>query len=359
MRKSFLRKGVATCVAVLLCANMIAQENIFVEKTDMKNIMVGRSNFIPAEVIADKTARITLPLTEDVEVERWFGGELITTTESHYIGFQVLNENLDVEKEYKVFSIDECIGTRLIIEEQLDEEGNWVEISKETDIAELEFFLYMSEVHYSGSVAMSQTLFNDDDKYEIIVPVYGGEVVYQREGNTRTIYRNYIVTALKIVSETGETLFTLEAGENEFIAEGTSGEVVRVGNKRYLVVPIGRSIADNGNWLWDIESYRWYEICKESNSVNFVRETRYHSSMNITPTIVERDTQITITLDDESNVARELIITGVNGQLIDRRDIPTGENTIQVSAAMMRSGMYNFTLQKTGEILDNAKVIVK
>ena len=82
--------------------------------------------------------------------------------------------------------------------------------------------------------------------------------------------------------------------------------------------------------------------------------------MNIRPTVANRNELITITLNDEnSNTARELIITGVNGQLVDRRDIPAGENTVQVNAAMMRSGMYNFTLQKKGEIMDNGKVIVK
>lgn len=52
-------------------------------------------------------------------------------------------------------------------------------------------------------------------------------------------------------------------------------------------------------------------------------------------------------------------ITGVNGKLIERRTISAGENTFKVNAAMMRSGMYNFTLQKKGEFVDNSKVIVK
>ena len=42
-----------------------------------------------------------------------------------------------------------------------------------------------------------------------------------------------------------------------------------------------------------------------------------------------------------------------------RVKLTDGENTVQVNAAMMRSGMYNFTLQKKGEIMDNGKVIVK
>lgn len=34
-------------------------------------------------------------------------------------------------------------------------------------------------------------------------------------------------------------------------------------------------------------------------------------------------------------------------------------NAIKVKAGMMRSGMYDFTLQKKGQVVDNNKVIVK
>lgn len=121
---------------------------------------------------------------------------------------------------------------------------------------------------------------------------------------------------------------------------------------------MGSTIVDKEYWQEDYTGYRWYEICKETNSINFVRETR--AAMNIVPTIADRDAQITITLNDDNNgVARELVVTSMNGQLVERLDIPAGENTVKVSAAMMRSGMYNFTLQKKGEVVDNGKVIVK
>ncbi|MBQ8336396.1 MAG: T9SS type A sorting domain-containing protein [Bacteroidaceae bacterium] len=88
-----------------------------------------------------------------------------------------------------------------------------------------------------------------------------------------------------------------------------------------------------------------------------VREIR--GNMNIRPTVADRNEEITITLNDEDDTERELIITGVNGQLVERRAINTGENTVKVKAAMMRSGMYNFTIQKRGKVYDNGKVIVK
>lgn len=258
-----------------------------------------------------------------------------------------------------MFTFDELNNTREVIYETSDGNGGWTETSKEMREIYLAVNQYRSvDCNYVSAANISQTLFNNDDKYEAIVPVYGGEVIYQ-EGNNRRIYKNYVITSLKIVGETGETLHTLYAGENMFFVsgEGDGIQIIRIGDKIYCVVRVGDLVADNSDWQYG-DSYRWYEICKETNSINFVRETR--GAMNIAPTIADRDAQITITLNDEnSNVARELVVTGVNGQLVGRRDIPAGENSVQIPASMLRSGMYNFTLQQKGQVVDNGKVIVK
>lgn len=352
--KSILRKGMTACVAVLMGVNVMAQDNMFVEKTGVN--FSGNINFIPAEILTEKTSKMLLPIYES-EVDN------VGDKVSNKLGYQVINENLEVEKEFRLFTLDETKNTRLKITEQLNAEGEWEEVSRRAMRNSMDPCFYKSETSFGESYAvMSQTLFNNDENYEIIVPVYGGEVIYQKENSSeRTVYRNYVVTSLNIVSETGEVLYTLEAGDNKFMSldEGYGNFIVKIGNKTYLVIPIGNLTPDRwGEWYYRYDFYRWYEICKETNSINFVRETR--GSMNIRPTVANSDEEITITLNEEnSNTARELIITGVNGQLVDRRDIPAGENTVTVSAAMMRSGMYNFTLQKKGEIMDNGKVIVK
>ena len=342
--KAILRKGAVACAAMLMGANVMAQENLFVEKTDVN--FTGYVNLIPSELLAEKTNKLLIPIKE----------------ESITLGYQVLNEDLEIEKEFYAFTSEEYNNTCWIIEEQLNTEGNWVETSKQSSTCRIPSLLYTSETHIDGSYNMiSQTLFNNDDKYEIIIPVYGGEFIrtYSDNSSSRRVYKNYAATSVNIVCETGEILHTISAGENEFFfPRYDDSYILKIGNKTYLVLGVGNITIEHAFWFEEADYYRWYEICKETNSVNFVRETR--GSMNIRPTVANRDEQITITLNDEnSNAARELIITGVNGQLVDRRDIPAGENTVTVSAAMMRSGMYNFTLQKKGEIVDNGKVIVK
>ena len=349
--KAILRKGMAACAAMLMGANVMAQGNVFIEKTDVN--FSGYVNFIPSEILIEGTSKIILPIYES--------GDIYDEVR-YFLGYQVMDENLEVEKEFRIGTVDEAKNTRLKITEQLNSEGNWVETSRSTRNKSRNECYYMSETSFGESYAvMSQTLFNNDDKYEIIVPVYGGEAIYQEENSSRrTVYKNYVATSLSIVSETGEVLQTLDAGENKFIClEEGDTYIVRIGNKTYIALPIGDLTADAwGEWYYRYDFCRWYEICKETSSINFVRETR--AAMNISPTIADRDAQITITLNDDNNgVPRELVVTSVNGQLVDRREIPAGENTVKVSAAMMRSGMYNFTLQKRGQVVDNGKVIVK
>lgn len=205
------------------------------------------------------------------------------------------------------------------------------------------------------SATISQNLFNDDDKYEFLIPIFElfEEDRYEgRNDNAYIIAYRHRQIGYKIVSEDGAVL-------HEFIVNETKDKdlycyayVVSLGDKNYLMVQSCRRVSEF------VEVTRFYEIKKDGTGIQKVLEMR--GSMNIHPAIANRDDQITITLnDDNSNVARELIITGANGQLVDCRTIPAGENTVKVSAAMMRSGMYNFTLQKKGEIVDNAKVIVR
>lgn len=134
--------------------------------------------------------------------------------------------------------------------------------------------------------------------------------------------------------------------------------LTRFGDKNYLIVSCYKKAYNGSYEEYSDEVTRFYEIKKDGTGIQKVREMR--GGMNIRPTVANREEQITITLNEEnSNVARELVVTGVNGQLVDRRTIPAGKNTVKMNAAMLRSGMYNFTLQKKGQVVDNGKVIVK
>ena len=217
--------------------------------------------------------------------------------------------------------------------------------------ADIYYFDYTVDAECNAVI--TQGLFNDDDKYEFLLPEFAVFETTQENWNGTLVTTTYTHKPIgyKIISEDGATLHSLILNAEKDPDMRCYASVTSIGDKNYLLV-------EYYSYSSDYEVTRFYEIKKDGTGIEKVREMR--GSMNIRPTVANRDEQITITLNDEnSNAARELIITGVNGQLVDRRDIPAGENTVTVSAAMMRSGMYNFTLQKKGEIVDNGKVIVK
>lgn len=220
------------------------------------------------------------------------------------------------------------------------------------NIADITYFDYIVESECDAVI--SQCLFNDDEKYEFLLPELA---VFEStsedwNGNVITKYVHRPI-GYKIVSEEGATLHSLILNEEKDPDMECYAYVTNLDDKIYLMVNY-YAIGD-GN---DYDVTRFYEIKKDGTGIQKVREMR--GGMNIRPTVANREEQITITLNEEnSNVARELVVTGVNGQLVDRRTIPAGENTVKMNAAMLRSGMYNFTLQKKGQVVDNGKVIVK
>lgn len=209
---------------------------------------------------------------------------------------------------------------------------------------------YYNDDEYREAI-ISQTLFNNDEKYEFIVPVMEPFArMYYYSGKQSIDYQHKAI-GYKIVSEDGTELQKIIVNEARDSKISIEAYFLQFGDKNYFII----ERYDDSDYPY--ETY-FYEINKNTNSIQKVREMP--GSMRVAPTVANRNEEITISInDDNCNVARELIITGVNGKLIERRTIPAGENTFKVNAAMMRSGMYNFTLQKKGEIVDNSKVIIK
>ena len=112
--KAILRKGMAACAAVLMGANVMAQENVFVENVEAR--FSTQCYFLPQEMTSDGKSRLILPITETIEIDEGYGAY----TRSFTIGWQVADKNLNVEKEFKMFTVDELNNTREIIYETSD-----------------------------------------------------------------------------------------------------------------------------------------------------------------------------------------------------------------------------------------------
>ena len=134
--------------------------------------------------------------------------------------------------------------------------------------------------------------------------------------------------------------------------------------------------SEGGKILWQIDAidsyayiYKWhgkyylytesalYLIDKESTGLKTVQNT---AAMKVYPTLARQSDAITIEFNAAGgNTLLHLYISDAAGRIVDSRTVEAGKNSVSVDAGRFRSGMYNFTLEENGRIVDNGKIIVR
>ena len=212
--------------------------------------------------------------------------------------------------------------------------------------------------NFNNYLFVTQTLFNDDDKYEYVVPemqwssepivsnndyvdVDGEEIVIGRT----LIYSSKCV-AMKVVSEDGTLVHRLPMPT---VGSDDGFDVLVMNGKTYLVT----SARDGLTAYYS----NFYELDKTTTSVKQVSQ---NSSTRITPRMPRRNEMVTVELDKNvSNVAHEVVVTAMNGKVVGRQSIPAGEHRARLSIGAMSGGVYNFTIFENGKRIDNGKIIIR
>ncbi|MBQ8452811.1 MAG: hypothetical protein IJ539_03420 [Prevotella sp.] len=157
---------------------------------------------------------------------------------------------------------------------------------------------------------LSQTLFNNDEKFEYIT------LIENESGNC---------SGLQIRSETGEVLSTVTFN-NAF--SWCNLQVFKIKSKMYLFV-VGE-VAEH-EYLTYI-----YRIDKETSTVQKVKTVE---GINIMPRMPKRHEVVTVELDDVSDEAREIQVVNGAGQMVDRIIVPAGQKQVQLNSAHMSPGI--------------------
>lgn len=219
---------------------------------------------------------------------------------------------------------------------------------------------------------LTQTLFNTDDKYEYLLPLYewgqprdtfywetswnGGYEYeydyvmvdyYSKEYLKRRLYYSVPTSVTtRVMSDDGTVLHTIP---------GSVEDVFLLGGKTYLVASEATEEDDHGYTT----AYRitFYELGDTPNSIKAVRT---EESVKFYPRLARRNESVTIETDAATaGQAREVRITSIDGRLVDRVNLPVGETRAQVGTSRLNGGLYNFTVFANGKKLDNGKIVVK
>lgn len=176
---------------------------------------------------------------------------------------------------------------------------------------------------------ISQTLFNNDEKYEALVPKYTQkEVMYP--------------TGLSVVSEDGTELYSIEL---DFALPEYSDyfKLMKINGKLYIAVQ--DETYDN---------YVFFEINRETSSIKQVAKLK---GMRVSPTIAEQTDNITVELGEGSN-AKEIVVVNGNGQVVKQIPVKNGERQVTINAGSLNRGL-NILNARGAKGNNNCKIIVK
>lgn len=208
---------------------------------------------------------------------------------------------------------------------------------------------------------ISQNFFNDDEKYEFLVPVYArntegnirytdylslhyGEEEYAYE---REITYDIYLQGYDVVNEDGNILHTFYVPNDEGMSYC---EMFTFNNKNYVCVY--RQPYDVHVSYTDI-----YEINNQTNSIQKVQQL---SGISIQPRTPHRNEPIMVELlDKEADKNLEVIVTSANGRVVERTTLRAGNKSLRLNTSRMDAGLYNVTVLKNGQKVENAKVIVR
>ena len=182
-------------------------------------------------------------------------------------------------------------------------------------------------------ITLTQTLFNDDEKFEYIL--------LQEDNENRSYYKS-----LQVISEDGTILQTLEFPNKVY---GGIVKLVIIGKSRYLA--FGEYEGED-----DFYCLNMYKINKSADPSKVSIATA-PMRVSVSPRMASRNQDINVVA--EGNGVREVIVTNAAGQVVYSTKVAAGENNVRISSRRLSSGLNVVSVKGADGKEENCKVIVK
>lgn len=186
------------------------------------------------------------------------------------------------------------------------------------------------------SCRLTQYLFNSDDNYEYVLPVF--EMRTDEENG----WQVQALTGFKIMSEDGTVIQTVNFEGNDYFGYYYF-RIYNMNGKQYLCI-------DNSEG----KAY-FYSIEQLPSGVSELKKTM---TLNITPRMAGKGETFTVEFDTRDNVEREVVVSNAAGQTMFKQKVPAGQTQVRISAARLSKGV-NVVSVKGGSNKESCKVIVK
>lgn len=209
---------------------------------------------------------------------------------------------------------------------------------------------------------VSQTLFNDDPRYEYIVPkyklayssasddpIYSGSTGYGEENIelTKRIAKSAsfpVMSGFQVVSENGNIIADLNF-DNDFSSKDISCycNVITIGRNKYIA-------------FYNSKETIFYKI---NNSATVIEKaTSMSSSMVINPSFAEKNSTIKVAFGDDNKSGSTIHIYSLNGQIMKTINVPQGEQSASFTINN-NTGIYQVVRSQPDKPNEVKQIIIK
>lgn len=204
-------------------------------------------------------------------------------------------------------------------------------------------------------IRATQTFFNNDSKFEFIVPKYELKD-FQYEGETSRISgQTLLITAFEIKSQDGATVMTLTIPDqyikaNRYGGNGINSDVSAIifKDKKYLIATFYDELE---------EAYLFYDI--DGTSGVKAPAMVLEGSMNVHPTLPRRGESVTVDLGAAAQPGCRIAVTAANGRNALNLQAKAGETSVNIPTSSLSSGMYIVTVNNGTSSTEAAKIIIR
>lgn len=247
-------------------------------------------------------------------------------------------------------------------------EGEKVYHTGSFNMIDLSFSDYDAPYEQEARVNITQTLFNDDAKFEFIRPLVtdGLSDVYQGTSYEFTdgmeievpyIIKKYggKISGFQVVNEDGAVLQTINFDGNFVMSysKDDNGDLLRIHGKLYLAF-YGRVIDESNNTCRYATLV--YQLDRQGNQIKKVAE--HVGGVCVYPRVADRTGQITVELNEDGNGISEIRVVNANGQTEVRVPVKAGQKRVTIPANQLSRGM-NVVNAVGGRSRSAHKVMIK
>lgn len=345
-----MKKPVLLTCLLAACTSGIAQVvdgNVVAELNNLgfssllgKFTKDGKSYFTPCTYSDDGSAQVTI-YDDDINIISNFSLPTVDNSLPYTITdqrFKIVVTYPDGYEEDKGFT------------------GEWYQTRDESEIHSpvLNPYLFNLDQGIGGwdvNIPITQTLFNNDEEYEYIQPIYKYKVEkteLDRDSNgdidyISTSYYPYLV-GFKIMTVTGKELQRVDFEDfgMNYYYEGSF--IIEINGKYYIAV------------YRDDAASLLFKINTSTSSIQQVGAPI--KGMSVRPRMQNRGGSFTVELDGDSNVERDVVVVNSAGQTVWEQKVPAGQKIVNISASRLSQGL-NVVTVRGGKQPESCKVIVK